>query len=429
MKIINQVIYDMREQPLASWISVGGTALAIFLIMVIYMVNGLGKVESEPELRRSRLYYGTGMHIIRERGDASSYLSQEYARRIYGSLEGVEQVAYTTGWGEIKDAQAGTGEPVEVKVMYTDRTFWDIYDFRFAEGRPYAAEDCEAAANKAVITSRLAERLFGKGMKAEGEEIMLDLVPYTVAGVVSNANPLMAQSYSDVYLPLGPVSADPELPMLGNTNAHLLLKPGADPASVREQVSRIYGAITAELKKDMNVEAVYHGQPYDAATMAAGGFGTNGTPDTSGTATREWVSYIVLLLLPAINLSTMTRARMRRRVSEIGVRRAFGAKRFQIVTQLLVENLLLTLLGGLIGLALSVLFAMNFSQYVVTLVSSWNASFDQLLSAPGFSMLLSWRTFFMALAFCVALNIISAGIPAIKASRVNPADALGARGK
>lgn len=428
MKILRQVIYDVRQQPMVSWISVGGTALAIFLIMVIYMVNSVGSVEAPPELKRSRIFYGTGMHV----GDNSSYLSYEYAKRIYGHLKGVEKVSYVTRGFSTVDVRMGSGEAAQAMQMETDQNFWDIYDFKFIEGAPYDSADCEADVRKVVITSRLAEKIAGKGEKLAGKEIMLDFVPYTVAGVVSNANPLMAQSYSDIYLPFSGKSNKgflSEYPWFGSVQVHMLAAPGVDPETLREQVKRIYAAINSEMARNGYDVATYHEQPYDAATMAAGEFGTNTTPQTEIETRRKWVSYLVLLLLPAINLSAMTRSRMRRRIAEIGVRRAFGAKRYQIVGQLLAENFILTLVGGVIGLVLSILFMLNFSQYVMGMVYVWNASFEQLTTPPGFDMLFKWKTFFAAIFFCLILNLVSAGIPAGRASRINPAEALGGQGK
>ena len=72
---------------------------------------------------------------------------------------------------------------------------------------------------------------------------------------------------------------------------------------------------------------------------------------------------LVLLLIPAINMSGITQSRMRKRMAEIGVRKAFGATRSELLTQVLYENLLQTLLGGVLGLF--------FSYASVLLLSDW----------------------------------------------------------
>lgn len=59
---------------------------------------------------------------------------------------------------------------------------------------------------------------------------------------------------------------------------------------------------------------------------------------------------LILLLVPAINLSSMTHSRLRQRVAEIGVRRSFGATRGGVMGQIVAENLVLTLMAGVVGL-------------------------------------------------------------------------------
>ena len=61
----------------------------------------------------------------------------------------------------------------------------------------------------------------------------------------------------------------------------------------------------------------------------------------------------LLLLIPSINLTGMTASRMKKRMEELGIRKAFGAQNRTLLLQILYENLLLTLLGGLIGLLIS----------------------------------------------------------------------------
>lgn len=432
MRLFKQVLYDIGEQPLVSWITLGGTALAIFLVMVVYMINGINSIEAAPELNRSRMYYGSGFHVIMENGDASSPLSYEYAQEIYENIDGVEKVAYTTTWDDSKDFQYGNKEAVSAKVKGTDDKFWEIYDFEFSEGAGFSRSDFESGLKKVVITRALADRFFNKGEEVVGKEVMIEMVPYTVVGVVDNVNPLLEQSYAQIFYPFTAVGADKarreEYPFFGDIGVHLLAKPGVDENKLRAEVERRYKVINTRLKKDKQ-EAVYHMQPYSSRVMAEGEFGTNTTPDIGGARTRDMVVYLVLLLLPAINLSTMTRSRMRRRISEIGLRRAFGATKIDIIGQMLAENMVITLAGGIIGLLLSLVFALTLSQYFAIMVSTWTADSIQMSAAPTLSMLFQWKTFLFAILFCLILNLMSAGIPAWMASRENPALALSSRGK
>ena len=139
---------------------------------------------------------------------------------------------------------------------------------------------------------------------------------------------------------------------------------------------------------------------------------------------QQIITYVILLLIPAINLSTMTRSRLANKISEIGVRRAFGATRSSIVMSILAENFVITLIGGAIGLILSWIFGGLFfdSIYSAGLFNSYNTAVT-----PGLDTLFAWSTFLYVLLFCFILNLISSGVPAIRASRINPVDAINAK--
>ena len=69
---------------------------------------------------------------------------------------------------------------------------------------------------------------------------------------------------------------------------------------------------------------------------------------------------MVILLVPALNLSGLTSSRLKDRMGELGIRKAFGGTRWNIIKQILLENMILSLIGGLIGLIIS-----YFGMYIV----------------------------------------------------------------
>ena len=145
---------------------------------------------------------------------------------------------------------------------------------------------------------------------------------------------------------------------------------------------------------------------------------------TSNQARRQrLIIFIILLIVPAINLSSMTQSRLRQRVAEIGVRRAFGSTRLELMGQIIAENLVVTLLAGVMGLLLSVAFAYLGNTLLFA------QEFSQTLSPPAVdaSILLHGSTFGWALLFCFVLNLLSSGIPAWRASRIGIVNALGGR--
>ena len=123
----------------------------------------------------------------------------------------------------------------------------------------------------------------------------------------------------------------------------------------------------------------------------------------------------ILLLVPALNLSGITLSRMRRRMAELGVRRAFGATQGTILWQVLSENMVLTLLGGLLGLAMS--------YGAMLLLRDWLLVTS--LGKTGLSTgMFNGAVFIAAFLFCLVLNLFSAGLPAWRMSRLNITDSI-----
>lgn len=75
---------------------------------------------------------------------------------------------------------------------------------------------------------------------------------------------------------------------------------------------------------------------------------------------------LLFMLIPALNLSGLNASRMQDRISELGVRKAFGARKNRLLTQVLIENLLLMLPGGLVGLLVSYGMVALFQQLLLT---------------------------------------------------------------
>ena len=115
----------------------------------------------------------------------------------------------------------------------------------------------------------------------------------------------------------------------------------------------------------------------------------------------------MLLLVPALNLTGVTQSAVQKRRSEMGLRKVFGATRGILFSQLLCENGLITLLGGVIGLVLSLLLLPVCKDFL--LKDAETVLHTDMLFQPGI--------FLVALLFCLLLNLLSVGIPALRISR------------
>ena len=132
---------------------------------------------------------------------------------------------------------------------------------------------------------------------------------------------------------------------------------------------------------------------------------------------------LLFMLIPALNLSGLNASRMQDRISELGVRKAFGARKNRLLTQVLIENLLLMLPGGLVGLLVSYGMVALFQQLLLTpgIIAMIQGSVQTELT---FGMLLSPAVFGYAFLVCFVLNLMSSMIPAWRAIRVNITESL-----
>ncbi len=419
---IKQIWYELRHQPMVTITSILGTAFAIFLVMAVFMTSSLSTVAVAPESNRPRLLAGQNIHISMGNYGGSGGMSNSTAQKLYGNLKGIEKISYAGDWTENRDVSVKDGDCVSMLIKNVDNVFWEIFDFKFISGKPFDKDVIDSRLKKVILSESSAKKLFGN-TDVIGKEIKINHIPYEVQGVTANTSPLLQESYANIYLPYATESED-ELWLEGfggNTQVYMLMEEGVTDKDIRDQVISRYATLNSTLKKE-GKEAFYHQSPYTAEALGLE-YGSNTDPDIESPRRMRYAVYFVLLLLPAINLSSMTRSRLRRRVAEIGVRRAYGATKWGILNRFLSENLVLTLIGGVIGLILCIIFVAFFSNLFISYGGTFGSG-DILGANPTFRMMLNFKTFGIALLLCLILNLISTGMPAWRASRINPAEAI-----
>lgn len=122
------------------------------------------------------------------------------------------------------------------------------------------------------------------------------------------------------------------------------------------------------------------------------------------------LTLVVLLIIPAINISGMIGGQMDRRLAEIGVRRSFGATRGRLTRQVMFENFVLTLCGGLIGFVGAWLIIVFGRDMLLNLIIPTWESIDAPARISA-EMMFAPLIFIAALLLCLMLNLLSAYIP------------------
>lgn len=421
---LQQALYHLRQNPVITWVSVIGTALAICMIMVLVITLQVRMVDCEPEVNRSRSLYVSTMAVRQKGSDTGAYghMSVQTGRACFKPLTTAEAVTLISLPEKVR-VSLPAGARLTADMVQTDDSFWHIFRFRFLSGAAFTRADSDAGLPSAVISASVARRLFGT-TDAAGRTLQLNYVDYRVTGVVADVSMLASSAYAQVWVPYNSTDAAGFAwwyDTMGQMKTVILARSAGDFPTIREE--------TEVLRRKYNdglgeVEVFYRDQPDNAFANLYRKW--DHMPDVRGTVLRYVLVIAILLLVPAINLSGMTLSRMRKRMAEIGVRKAFGATGSELVRQVFFENLLLTLLAGLLGLAMS--YAATFLLNGFLFGNSANAYLSgETALTPG--MLLSPWAFVAAFGFCLLMNLLSAGIPAWRASRMNIVDAITQKGE
>ena len=399
-KIIQQAFFQLRNQPLLSVITILGTALAIALIMVILIVYQAKTADYAPEVNRSRSLYVKWERTVYDKKDPNSAghsrPSLWLVKEIFYPLTTPEAVTATYEGGEVLVGTIGSDEEMNTPLMLTEADF-------------------QSGLKQAVIAKSVARRLFGGVENAIGKDILVNFATYTVCGVVDDVNRFCEFTWSEVYAPYtsNAVANEAEAGQTSGNNVITILARSTDDFdAIRNEVARSVAQINTTLG-DMELQLM--GQP-DNFRMQLNRKFANQYENLNANFWKYGIMILIILLVPAINLSGLTNTRMRRRLEELGIRKAFGATRNELVWQVLNENLVLTVMGGLLGLALSYLFLWLMSDWLLQTV--WGATATMNVS------MISPLIFLVAFGFCLILNMFSAYVPAWRVAHTPIVDSL-----
>ncbi len=411
----------MRQNRLFTGIYVVGTGLSIALVMTLFIIFYVKFGPVYPEYNRDRTLV---LKPIKRypKGKPESWtinggVAYYVVDQMLPGLPHVEQVAGSVidFWGDYQ-VSATDVKPFKATPRFANGAFWKVFSFRFVDGQPFTQEDVEAKAQVAVIGESLAKRLFAATEGVTGRHFSFNGRDYRVCGVVRDVSNATPETAGDLWLPLlNAQYISKELDrfgLLGNVFVSLLVDDAENFETVRSEVQDVFRRYTQQ-DKDYEYDLMGQPDPYWLSTFRQD---VEKAPDTMELAKDFLYILLALLFIPALNLSGMISSRMDSRIAELGIRKAYGATRRRLLEQVLCENLLLTLLGGLAGLLFSYLIVLTASDWILTLFDK-NIYDTSLSTSLTPEMLFNPAVFGCALAVCVVLNVVSALVPALGAMR------------
>jgi putative ABC transport system permease protein len=397
----------LQRRKVFTAISLFGTSftLVVLTVAVAMFDHTLSPMPPEVNLDRTLV-----MNRARMQGNGNTWQSSPGYRLIHDyarNLPGVESMTVQTG-GSLATSFVD-GRKIESTLKHTDAEFWRVYQFTFLEGSAFGQADVDSA-RLVLVINETSRRRFFNGQTALGRYIDADGQRFQVIGVVKDV-PSMRTPSADLYAPLNTQKSKGwQEEYLGDFNPAFLLAPNARPEDVRAELHSRMSTWKPPQSSEFKTLSATLETPFES-------MGRNLYPGDTD-FTRTYGGFLQMLLigaalmfmaLPAINLVNLNVSRIMERASEIGVRKAFGASSRTLVVQFVVENLALTVIGGLIGFLLAgfVLRSINQSGLI-----------------PYAELALNTRIFVWGIALAVIFGLLSGVYPAWRMSRVHPVVAL-----
>jgi len=378
----------LRANRLRSLLTMLGVIIGVGAVVMLVAIGSGAKREVEQQVQ------GLGSNLILivpgefDFGSARTVSSLqfedvEYVGRVIGNPRAV---ATTVSSGE--EVRVGS-KSAFVSVNGTNEAVTTVFDRPLAKGRYISSSDVDTRRRVAVLGDSVADQLFGD-VDPLGRQLTVAGVRYRVIGVFEEVGSTFGVSRDqEIHIP---VTAAQRLFGIDTVNA-LAVK-----APTIESIPDLQEEIVAAL------EQKYAGDEFSAVTQTQI-LGTIGT--ILGLLTLVLAAIAgISLLVGGVGVSNIMLVSVRERTREIGLRKALGARQRDILRQFLVEAVLLTTVGGLIGIAIGV---------------------GSSLAADAFTPLpadVTWWSVALAFGVSAGVGVFFGVFPARRAGKLDPVVAL-----
>ncbi|MGL5755823.1 MAG: ABC transporter permease [Paraclostridium sp.] len=307
--------------------------------------------------------------------------------KAFENINGVNYVAQTTS-GKVNVVANNKNE--DVSAIATTENYKEAQDIKISEGRFILPIDLDYNSKVVVLGNDIAKTLF-KDKNPIGEYININSIPYKVIGVMEKSENAMMTSMGDsIFVPI--TSGQRLLKNTGVEAMYISAKSSEDTQYIVDKTEdKLY-----DIFGDKDLYSVFNQQAI-LDTMES----------IQGTMTIVLGSIAgISLVVAGIGIMNIMLVSVTERTKEIGIRKALGAKRKTILIQFLIESIIVSLLGGVVGAGIGIIGA------------------KIIYSIMGINGAISWSVVGIALGFSIFVGVVFGILPANKASKLQPIQAL-----
>jgi predicted permease len=303
---------------------------------------------------------------------------------------------------------SGAGAPAQINASRLTAGMFSVLGVTPLKGRPFTPREDQSSQQVAVISYQMWRSRFHSTENILGQKILLDRKPYEIIGVMPRSFefPLVPGQLnrSELWVPMSFTQGE-IVQGAGSWNFQMVgrLKPGISPAQAQEDAGMAAVEIMHSFPPAMGSLRIHSVVKPLAETTVA---------DARPLVRMLFLAVAVVLFIACANLAGLLLVRVIRRRREISVRLALGANARTIIRQSLVEALVLSLGGGILGVALAAIalrIGVSFLPETLPRVSSISVD---------------WKVVVFALALTLLTGVLCGVIPALAAARTGVNEAL-----
>ena len=407
LESISQAVSQLQANKLRSFLSLLGISIGIFCIIgVTAAVDSL-----EDNVRGSFDKLGEDVVSIQKFmwGDPGPNW-QRYLRRpdvsykdfsvLAGKLKSAQAVSYAVFIG-IKTFKFKSASVSDVEFQAVSYAFEELVKLDFQSGRYFSPAEYQYGANKVIIGAKVAEALFG-ATDPIGRTIQMGGHKFDVIGVLEPAGKSLIDIFSFdnaaiISYELGRKVANlrPDNPF-GNASISVKALQGVSINALKDEIT---GLMRAHRRLKPKEEDNFSLNTLSIISNALDGFFR--VLGMLGIVIGGFAIFVGMFSVANIMFVSV-----KERTSIIGIKKALGAKRFMILLEFLIESIVLSLLGGLVGLLLVQIVVKGLSNVI------------------DFNLFLSANNILVGVVTSVVVGILAGLLPAWQAARMDPVEAM-----
>ena len=394
-EIFKMAFESLLANKTRSFLSMLGIIIGVATVIAVFAIGQGARVAVDEQFAGLS---AKSIMVMRSMGRGATASSKLKIDDVKAIREKAEHIALATGVIQGNSVVSYESSENSFSIVGTDLDFFEISKQEIAGGRVFTEEEINSKDRLAIIGSGVADSLYEEKDNIVGSMITVNGKKLEVIGYFAETGGSLGKTSKDeaVYMPYQTAESN----ILGSKGGWVMLTLEADAV---DNVAIATEEITQILREEHRLK---DSQEDDFRIMDAGSMVGAAQDSASLMSAVLTLVAAITLLVSGIGIMNVMFVTVAERTKEIGIAKAIGGKQGDILTQFLLESIILSMIGGFIGVAIG--------QAAIPIISNLNL---MAMSSSATGPILGF-------SFSALVGITFGFYPALKASRLDPVDAL-----